>query len=122
MFRPMRPKPLIPTLVIRNPSTYVRALARPAFRRTARWADVMLCGAARGIRRYAAVRMLGDLLQAAQPMVHRRLRKLHPLGTLAEAQIGVRAAPPGHLAQCRRQPVELPRRLEPFDRGRLPQA
>src|SRR5437879_11716660 len=91
MFRPMRPKPLIPTLVIDHPSPYVRARARPAFRRTARWADVMLGGAARGFRRYAAVRMLGDLLQTSQSMVHRRLRNLHPIGELDEVQLRIRA-------------------------------
>src|SRR2546427_3711206 len=120
MFRPMRPKPLIPTLVIDPPSPYVRARARPAFRRTARWADVMLGGAARGFRRYAAVRMFGDLLQTSQSMVHRRLRKLHPIGQLAEVQLRVRAAPARHLAQRRRYSLELSRRFHTFHRGRPP--
>src|SRR5260370_17056631 len=54
-------------------------------------------------------------------MVHRRLGKVHPLGQLTEVQLGVCAAPPRHLAQGRRQCVELPCRFEPFDRCRLPQ-
>src|SRR5438445_11368907 len=122
MFRPMRPKPLIPTLVIDHPSPYVRARARPAFRRTARWADVMLGGAARGFRRYAAVRMFGDLLQTSQSMVHRRLRKRHPIGQLAEVQLRVRAAPARHIAQCLRESVELAGRFQTLARGRLPRA
>src|SRR6266849_4294492 len=119
MLRPMRPKPLIPTLVIGNPliAGYLRARARESAK--ARWADVMLCGAARAIRRSAATGVVGDVLEAAQAVVDRRLRQFHPPGELAEVELRVGAAPVGHLAQGRRQPVELSGRFEPLDRSRL---
>src|SRR5712691_148881 len=116
MLRPMRPKPLIPTLVIGNPSY---ACAGTRIDNRAPWADVMLCGAARPIRRSAATGVVGDVLEAAQAVVDRRLRQFHAPGELAEVEIRVGAAPVGHLAQGGRQPVELSGRFEPLDRGRL---
>src|SRR5713226_5895245 len=116
MLRPMRPKPLIPTLVISNPS---HACAGTRIGNGPPWAQVMLCGATRPIRRSAATRVVSDVLESAQAVVDRRLRQFHPLGELAEVEPGIGGAPLGHLAQCGRQPVELSGRFEPLDRGGL---
>src|SRR5712692_1871931 len=116
MLRPMRPKPLIPTLVIGYP---LDACAGTRIGSRPHGADVMLCGAARAIRRSAATRVVGDVLEAAQAVVDRRLGQFHSPGELAQVKLRVGAAPVGHLAQGGRQPIELSCRFEPLDRSRL---
>ena len=54
-------------------------------------------------------------------MVDRRLGQLHTPGQLPQVELRVGGAPPSHLAQRRRQPVELARRVEPFNSRRLPE-
>src|SRR5438067_5667732 len=69
-----------------------------------------LCGAALflGARR-AAVRVR-DLLDSPKAMVDRGLGEVHTIRELAEIQLRVRAPPPCHLTQRRRQGCELPLR------------
>src|SRR6266566_8986597 len=101
MFLPIRPNPLIPTLMaIRVSSCSWRAKTPEA--RTAEkpegWTDVMLGGAASSLRRAGFDRGLSQLLQTSQPVVDGGLRKLHAPGQLSQIQLWVRSAPASHLA------------------------
>src|SRR5258708_19290069 len=80
----------------------------------------MFGGAASSIWTRATARTR-QLLQTAQAVVARGLRKLNPPRQLAQVQLRMLAPPAGHLAQRRRKPLQTTAPLEPFDRGRLTQ-
>src|ERR1700686_5579343 len=81
--------------------------------------DVRLGGAARSFGRAGGSALIGQLLQTAQAVVDRGLRKLHPPRPLAQVPLRMLAPPAGHLAQGRGKALEPTADLEPPDRSRL---
>src|SRR6202521_5291780 len=79
----------------------------------------MLGGASRWFAGAAGAARIGRLLQTAQAVVDRGLRKLHPPRQLAQVQLRMLAPPAGHLAQGRGKALEPTADLEPPDRSRL---
>src|ERR1700682_3439672 len=118
MLRPIRPNPLIPTLVIWTIAPLRRG-GPP--RLSGDGPDVMLCGAASWFRRAGLYARVRQRLEPAKTMIDGRLRKLHATCQLAQVELGVVPPPTGHLTQRGRHPVQLAGGLETLDRRRLPE-
>src|SRR5690242_6180792 len=98
MFRPIRPKPLIPTFIPMRE---------------------MLCGAELLLRRPRVTVRLSQVLDAPEAVVDRGLGEVHAPCQLAEVQIRVLAPPASHLAQRRRQLRQRAVGVERLDGRRL---